>query len=469
MLECLSLGPRRTLVVLRRDSNRAEIAPRIRRFGRSTFAPPGDRHRHMQTQVLVVGAGPAGSAAAYSLARHGVGVVLADQCTFPRDKTCGDGISPAGVRVLMRIGVLDPAELTRGKRRLFSGVRIVAPGGASVDLHYPWPSQQTGFGQGCVIPRHELDAMLVERAIAAGATFLPGFRATKPIWSSGRVAGLDGICHGSAMAVKADVTVVATGARLHLLRALGLCDAAPPLTVGVRQYLRLPTDAFPGPTIRVYLEPNLLPDYAWVFPVDDRLVNVGLASAGRWRAPDKNSLTALLGRFVGGTSAAASSLAGAVPVGPPTGAPLRADFLRRKTCAAGVLVAGEAAGLVDPLTGEGISFALQSGELAAEVAYRATLAHEFERALCTYGRTLRRRFAAYFGFAWQLRSRLTDPRLANALVSLAAQLKQARTSGWVSPAGAQALRSVLRWLPALGLSPYLAYRMMNIRSHRIEL
>jgi len=371
----------------------------------------------MQTQVLVVGAGPAGSAAAYSLARHGVGVVLADQCTFPRDKTCGDGISPAGVRVLMRIGVLDPAELTRGKRRLFSGVRIVAPGGASVDLHYPWPSQQTGFGQGCVIPRSELDAMLVERAIAAGATFLPGFRAMEPIWSSGRVAGLGGVCHGSATAVKADVTIVATGARLHLLRALGLCDPAPPFTVGVRQYLRLPTDAFPGSYLRVYLEPNLLPDYAWVFPIDDRLVNVGLASAGHWRVQGKNSLTALLGTFVGGTSAAAGSLAGAVPVGPPTGTPLRADFLRRKTCAAGVLVAGEAAGLVDPLTGEGISFALQSGELAAEVAYRATLAHEFERALCTYERALRQRFAAYFCFAWQLRSRLSDPRLANALVS----------------------------------------------------
>jgi flavin-dependent dehydrogenase len=315
----------------------------------------------------------------------------------------------------------------------------------------------------------ELDAMLVERAIAAGATFLPGFRAMEPIWSSGRVAGLGGVCHGSATAVKADVTIVATGARLHLLRALGLCDPAPPFTVGVRQYLRLPTDAFPGSYLRVYLEPNLLPDYAWVFPIDDRLVNVGLASAGHWRVQGKNSLTALLGTFVGGTSAAAGSLAGAVPVGPPTGAPLRADFLRRKTCAAGVLVAGEAAGLVDPLTGEGISFALQSGELAAEVAYRATLAHEFERALCTYGRALRQRFAAYFCFAWQLRSRLSDPRLANALVTLAAQLKQVRTSGWVSPTAPQALRSVLRSLPVLGLSPYLAYRMMDIRSHRIEL
>jgi len=368
----------------------------------------------------------------------------------------------------MRMGILDPGKPTSDGRRLFGGVRIAAPSGLCVDFQNPWASPQRGFGQGSVIPRRELDSMLMERATASGATFLPGFRAMEPIWASTRVAGFRGTYDGRPMAVNADLAIVATGARLRLPRALGLCDPTSPLMVGIRAYLRLPTDAFREPYICIYLEPNLLPGYAWVFPVDDRLVNVGLACLRPRKWQEHGSLTALLRRFVT-EGPAAGSLSGAALVGSATGAPLRADFLRRKTCAAGVLFAGEAAGLVDPLTGEGISFALQSGELAAEVAHRAVLAHEFEHSLDPYDRALRHRFASYFRFAWELRRRLADPRLGEALVTLMAQLKQVRADGWMSPAAARMARYVLRSLPILGRAPYLASRMISIRSRRIEL
>ena len=429
----------------------------------------GRQHNRMRTQALIIGAGPAGCAAAYFLARQGVEVLLADQYTFPRDKACGDGVSPAGIRLLVRMGVLDPARLTAGERRLVKGIRVVAPSGASVDLHYPWLSAQKGLDQGCVIPRRELDAMLVQRAVAVGATFLPGFRATEPVWEAGRVAGMQGACDGRAMELRADIIIVATGCRLRLLRALGLCESAPPSTIGVRGYLALQTSAFPEPYIHIHVQPTLLPDYAWIFPVNDQLVNVGVACARGWRQPDKDALTTLLSRFVAQNSGAAHRLAGAVPVGPPMGAPLRADFLRRRTYAAGILVAGEAAGLVDPLTGEGIAFALQSGELAAQVAFRALATGDFDRGLAAYDRALKHRFASYFRFARQLRARLRDPHVAEALVSMAAQLKRARAHGWVSSPAARLAQYVLGSLPVLGCTPYLAYRLMAIRSRRIEL
>ena len=143
----------------------------------------------MQAEVLVLGSGPAGSSTAYFMAKNGVQVLLVDRQGFPREKVCGGGLSPAAVRILTRMGVLDGGEETRGDYRFFAGVRIFAPDGSSVRLNYPFRPRLGGARRGCVVRRVDLDQRLLERAVAAGAQFMPHFRAVGPIRTSGPCCG----------------------------------------------------------------------------------------------------------------------------------------------------------------------------------------------------------------------------------------------------------------------------------------
>ncbi len=340
--------------------------------------------------VVVVGAGPAGSTVAGLLGRRGWHVVLADRACFPREKTCGDGLTPRAVSALQRLGVL--SELEKADFMKVSGARLVSPAGET--WHLRFAAHDFGFPPfGLTVPRYQLDAQLLAWALAGGVQFLAGVEVGGPLRTTAAdpVTGVVGERDGQRVTIRARVTVLATGARIGLLRAFGLLTQMPPGINAVRGYFEGVDgldDAF-----EFYFERQLLPGYAWVFPLADGRANVGLGVFGRDGRGRQPNLRKLLADFM----ARWPRFREARPVAPVRGFPLRIDYPSSPVGGAGFLLAGEALGLVNPVTGEGIDLALESGEIAAQ-AVDATLrlGQGTQDALPLYRRLLDRRYKSFF-------------------------------------------------------------------------
>lgn len=336
--------------------------------------------------VLIAGAGPAGSALAGLLAARGLDVLLVDRARFPRDKTCGDGLTPRAIAALARLGVLPELEAA-GYQRV-EGARLHPAGGEPWTLNFA--DHDLGLPPyGLVAPRYELDERLRANAVRQGARFLAGFNAHEPLRAgeAGRVRGLAGEMDGRAATAEAALTVVATGASIGLLRALGALRKMPPGMNAIRGYYGGVKD--PTPHFEFFFEPELAPGYAWVFPLADGMANIGLGVPARGNR-DKRNLRPLLDAFI----ARQPRLREARPVGPAKGFPLRTDFPTARPVGKGYLLVGETLGLVNPVTGEGIDLALETAELAAR--FIAPALNGNPAALRGYSHALRREYRGFF-------------------------------------------------------------------------
>lgn len=308
----------------------------------------------MQTDVLIIGAGPAGCAAATHLARAGLGVVLADRQDFPRDKVCGDALIPDALAALARLGLADAvAQRARCSDRL----RIYAPDGSHVDVP----------GRMACLPRLQLDALLHATAVAAGAVFLGRHELEASLEAHGRVVGarLSERDRGMRCEVRARHVLLATGAAAGPLAAFGVCRRRAASGVAARAYYRL-ADASAAPAQPlIAFDRQILPGYGWIFPGPDGVCNVGV---GRFHdgAPAAANLRALWGQFIDHFPPAARLLAAAQPMTPLAGAPLRTALAGVDLSRPGLLVVGEAAGTTFAFSGEGIGKAMASALLAAE-------------------------------------------------------------------------------------------------------
>jgi menaquinone-9 beta-reductase len=304
--------------------------------------------------VVVVGSGPAGSVAALVLARGGARVALVDKAGFPRDKACGDIVGPRGLQVLNELGVPVPPGRDVGD------IVVVGPTGRRVRL--PHWEVLTYPGHGTAIARTDFDAALHDAAVAAGAVSIRD-RAQGALWSEG---SLDGLRLASGAQVRADFVVGADGATSLVARTTGLVDERSVLWgFAVRAYL---PDTVDLPAI-IFWEPTpwrAFSGYGWVFPGAGGGANVGLGLATLSdRAAGARTARALPGFFehlhrVGLVSEPIGARSGR-----HLGGWLKMGMLGTTPAAGPVLLAGDAAGLVNPLQGEGIAQALGSGRLAA--------------------------------------------------------------------------------------------------------
>lgn len=313
-----------------------------------------------QRDVIIVGAGPAGSALAYFLAARGLDVLLLDKSTFPRDKTCGDGLSPRALRVLRSMGLLDPL-LAVGWR--VNNVLIFAPNGRPITAPVPPYDGLPEFA--LVLPRLQLDDLIRAQAVKAGAEFRSQFNVTDILREGDQVVGVRAAAPAGPTELRAPLTVLATGASVGLLEHAGLLAAPPAFGRAARTYyegVRGLSD-----TVEFHFDSVPLPGYGWVFPISPTAANVGAGYFVRaGKPPMRNSPRQVMSQFVANPYVA-NMLDGARPAAPPKGYPLRFDFPTARTAFPGLALAGEACGLVNPLTGEGIDYALESAEVAAEV------------------------------------------------------------------------------------------------------
>lgn len=346
----------------------------------------------LDADVIVVGSGPAGSSAAFHLAQRGRRVLLVDRHRFPRDKSCGDGLTRSAVRMLDKMGVLpklEPAQRTHG-------VRVFMHGRGSRSFEYPRHAGEPGYG--LVVPRFQLDHTLCEHAVEAGATLWEGTLAERLVHASGAVGGVEVVRGRKRIRLRSRFVVAADGATSRLAREAGLVgDPVHNFGAAVRGYyagVEGLTDA-----IEIYAplaqssDQHLLPSYGWVFPIGPSIANIGVGVFVRERGVN---LRLLFYNFLAALRQSDLRFATMKVSGEWMGAPLRFDFAPERCRAPGLLIAGDAAGMISPFTGEGIGFALESGELAARAIDHALSLGVDGGAEREYASALAARYSGYF-------------------------------------------------------------------------
>jgi geranylgeranyl reductase family protein len=351
--------------------------------------------------AVVVGAGPGGSAAAHFLSRQGLDVLLLDRAEFPRDKTCGDGLTPRASRVLDSMGLLSDVS---ARACAIDRYEVVAPNGRVT------AAPITGDHGAMVIPRLILDQVILSRALASGAAFEPGVTVSRvmPTAEGARVQTVDGRTFDGRLAI------VATGAATKVLRQSGILERQPKAMLAARAYFDSLHRPLPS-SFQLRFDGVPSPGYGWVFPTSPCSANVGVGFLPHRRS---GTATQAFERFAR-MGSIARLLDGARQTGPLKGYPIRVDFLRAPTFAPNTLLVGEAAGLVNPLTGEGIDYALESGMIAAEHVVHGLTSGVDRAWLVDYDRLLRTRFEKVFRFSEWIRDWYCKPPLLNLLVPLA--------------------------------------------------
>lgn len=314
----------------------------------------------LSCDVLVVGAGPSGSAAAAWLARAGVDVLLADAASFPRDKPCGDGLTPRAVAELSALGLdgwLD------GRARNW-GLRA---DGFGQSLYLPWPGGSLPR-YGAAAPRVELDATVLSVATGSGARLLENARAVDVVRSGDRVEGVVFRNGAGTYPVSCRRLVVADGARSQLGRLLGR-EWHQDTAYGVAARAYASSGRADDPWISSHLElrgqrDEVLSGYGWVFPLGEGQVNIGVGTLATGRRPADVNLRTLLAHYAR-ERRDDWQLDGVVRA--PWSALLPMGGAVSNVAGRNWVLVGDAAGCVNPLNGEGIDYGLETGRLAAEV------------------------------------------------------------------------------------------------------
>ncbi|MEZ5171158.1 MAG: geranylgeranyl reductase family protein [Acidimicrobiia bacterium] len=380
----------------------------------TSAAPPSD-HRF---DVLVVGAGPAGAAAAFWLAGRGHDVLMVEKKRFPREKTCGDGLTPRAVHELELMELT--AELREFHR--YDGLRAMAH---DVTLEMQWPDHPEYPDHGYVVRRRELDEMVAGQAVKAGATMWSAAEATAPIVENGLVTGA--VIHhtesGTRENVRARFLVVADGANSRFGRALGTSrDRTYPLGMAIRGYFE--SDMHDDPWIESHLDirdtdGEHLPGYGWVFPVADGTINVGVGLLSTFAGWKSINTSRLMEAFVH-TAPDYWGIDPSTSCGPPTGGKLPTGSSVSPRTGPTWLVIGDAAGSINPFNGEGIAYAYETGRIAADALDTALLTGD-GLALGAYTDEIDRRFGLYFKTARLFVKAIGNPAVMRELTRVGMQ------------------------------------------------
>jgi geranylgeranyl reductase family protein len=338
------------------------------------------------------------------LARHGLDVTVVERSTFPREKVCGDGLTPRAVKAMRQMGIdtEDPAF-----ERIL-GLRVYS---RTTTIELPWPELDSWPAYGLVMPRDRFDSMLAQRAVKAGARLMEATEAVRPLtdgsWVQGATVRAVGGDDGEAR-IRARFVIAADGAASRFAKPAGVqLVPSRPLGIAARRYYRVPYH--PGPWFESWLDlwdgDLLLPGYGWLFPMTGGRINLGAGLLNTFKNFKEISAQQLFGAFarmlpsewgISEDTAEGKVLSGPLPM----------SFNRAPQAVPGLLLVGDAAGAINPFNGEGIAYAMETGQIAAELVHEALvkdrpgLAAMYPQVLSdTYGRYffIGRQFARIVG------------------------------------------------------------------------
>ncbi len=349
----------------------------------------------ISTDVLVIGGGPAGASAAYWLAKFGHDVTIVERKSFPREKTCGDGLTPRAVHQLNEMGLAE--QLTKFHR--YNGLRAT---GMGRELELQWPAHPVFPQYGYVVRRRDLDTMVAQNAVSAGARLLEGHDALLPIVDRGFVRGaVVQPPEGEPVEIRARYVVVADGANSRFGRSLGTFRTREwPYGTAIRTYWESPRHAEPWIESALDVKDrngNPMPGYGWIFPVGDGTVNIGVGLLSTFREFKTVNTTTLLDGYahqvadrweINPDRPECKATSGRIPMGGSVGPKAGPSYL----------VIGDAAGSVNPFNGEGIDYAYETAHMAAQVLHEAIEAGD-PTALQRYPTMLDDEYGEYFKVA----------------------------------------------------------------------
>ncbi|HEY8525219.1 MAG TPA: geranylgeranyl reductase family protein [Acidimicrobiales bacterium] len=367
-------------------------------------------HRY---DVLVIGGGPAGAAAGYWLARAGRTVCVVERKEFPRDKTCGDGLTPRAVHQVREMGL--EAQIAASHHR-YGGLRTEAHG---ITLELPWPEHPVFPDYGYVVRRRDLDALVADHAAAAGATVRTATEALRPVLRDGLVRGavVKDKRTGAVEELRARYVIVADGSLSRFGRALGTArNKSYPQGIAIRGYFESPIST--DPWIETCLDVRdrtgaSMPGYGWIFPLGDGTVNVGIGLLSTFKGYKDVNTTHLMAEW----AATAPERWGIDPdamLAPPTGGRLPMAGSVNPKAGPNWLVVGDAAGSINPFNGEGIDYAYETARMAAGLVDEA-LATGLALPLQRYPTMLADEYGLYFKVARAFAKIIGQPALMREL------------------------------------------------------
>ena len=373
--------------------------------------------------VVVVGGGPSGSSCAYWLAEAGWNVCLVEKKQFPREKTCGDGLTPRSVRQLADMG-LEDAVAKNGHQ--YRGLRAF---GFGATLEMTWPSSEAFPNYGYTITRFSLDGLVSDQARHAGATVMTGVEVVDLFDSPGAADGalrraggvvISDKSTGQKSEIRGRFVVVADGQNSRVGRMIGTTrNREWPMGMALRGYYR--SDRHDEPWIDSHLDirdpdGHVVPGYGWIFPLGDGRVNVGVGLLSTDRAWKGVNTTKLQDYFVAQV-ADAWGLNEQTSCGAPTGGRLPMGMSIGPNVGPNSLIIGDAAGTVNPFNGEGIAYGYETGRLAAYVLGDALRAND-DSALAQYDELLLTAYGDYFKVARAFVRLISRPEILAACVGL---------------------------------------------------
>ena len=356
----------------------------------------GEVRKVLRTEVLVVGGGPAGAAAGFWLARLGHDVIVIERKKFPREKTCGDGLTPRAVKELGDMGLGD--QLSQFHR--YEGLRATAHGKA---LELKWPTHPIYPQYGYVVRRRELDMMVARNAQDAGAKLLEEHEAIAPIIESDCVRGamVTNKVDGSTIAIHAQYVIIADGANSRFGRAIGTSrEKSWPYGTAIRTYWKSPRHDEPWIESALDVKDRngkSMPGYGWIFPVGDGTINIGVGLLSTFKNFKDVNTSHLLDSYaymvadrweIDPTQPECKATSGKIPMGGSVGPKVGNTHI----------VIGDAAGSVNPFNGEGIDYAYETAHIAADVLHDALLANDSE-ILKRYVQIIEDEYGQYFKVA----------------------------------------------------------------------
>ena len=324
--------------------------------------------------IIIVGGGPAGTSAALYAHKMGLKTIILDKNTFPRDKICGDALSGKSVKYMRELGVLDQVPNLNGStiRRITFG----SPSHKQFDIHLNNPQNKGDIKEGYVIPREIYDNFLFEKAKEV-TEIIENFNVNDLLYENNKIIGISGKHKKEVHQIYAPLILGCDGAKSTIARKLGFhTEDQENTAIAIRCYY----EGVKGLTdqIELHFVDEVLPGYFWLFPAGDNIANIGLGLSKKFAKKDERKLSQILDE-VTASPYFKDRFLNAKKLEKPKGWSLPLGRIQRPSYGDGFMLLGDAAGLIDPFTGEGIGNAMASAKFAVEVASEAKKNNDYSK------------------------------------------------------------------------------------------